>query len=357
MKLFDRYLIRQFMGTFILLVLSLPVLFLITDLTENLESYIGRGLKFRPLAVSYLFYMPQLMFYGFPIAALIATVFTIGNMTRHQEITAAKAGGVSFYRLVMPIVFLGVLLSAAAVGIAEAVPVANQRRAELLGTRERFTIPIRMNLVYRTETGRTLTANQVNGLTDSMDNVVIESGDPDTGLWVQHTAAAAAWNELDGWTLREGYLRWRDNNGVEATARFAVMKTPDLKETPTELVAQAKEPEEMRYSELQRFIDMVQRSGGDPRAAQVNLEQRLSLSVAVLVIVLFGLPLTTSTRRGGGTAFGIGMSLAITMCYLMLFKVGEAMGESGAISPIMAAWIPNILFFVAALGFLWRVRT
>jgi lipopolysaccharide export system permease protein len=79
--------------------------------------------------------------------------------------------------------------------------------------------------------------------------------------------------------------------------------------------------------------------------------------MAVLVIVLFGLPLTTNNRRGGGTAFGIGMSLAITMGYLMLFKVGEAMGESGAISPLLAAWTPNILFFLAALAFLWRVRT
>lgn len=357
MKLFDRYLLRQFLGTFTLLVLALPFLFLITDLTEKLDEYIGRGLGFRAVAASYLFYMPQLIFYGFPIAALIATVFTIGSMTRHQEITAAKAGGVSFYRLVFPVVVLGIVLSAGAVGIAEAVPVANQKRAVLLGMKERYMIPIRMNLVYRTETGRTLTANQVSKLTNSMDNVVIEGVDPQTGLWVQQTAAAAAWSEQEGWALREGYLRWRDTTGVESTTKFRVMRTPDLREEPEDLLTDVKEPEEMRYDELQSFIGMVERSGGDPKAAQVNLQQRLSLSMAVLVIVLFGLPLTTSTQRGGGTAFGIGMSLAITMGYLMLFKVGEAMGESGALSPLMAAWIPNILFFVAALVFLWRVRT
>ncbi len=357
MKIFDRYLLRQFLGTFVLLVLALPFLFLITDLTENLEDYIGQGMRMVSVARSYIFLMPQLIFYSFPIAALIATVFTIGNMTRHQEITAAKAGGVSFYRLTLPIVVTGLLLSTAAVGIAEAVPVANQRRAELLGTRERFTIPIKLNLVYRTETGRTLSANQLNGLTHSMEKVVIEGGDPSADLWVQHAAAGAAWNEQDGWTLRDGYMRWRDSTGLESTMKFTVMQTSDLTERPEVLLASAKTPEEMRYSELQNYIGVVERSGGDPREAEVNLAQRLSLSMAVFVIVLFGLPLTTSNRRGGGTAFGIGMSLAITMVYLMLFKVGEAMGESGALSPFVAAWTPNILFLGAASVFLWRVKT
>lgn len=357
MKLFDRYLLRQFLGTFVLLVLALPFLFLITDLTENLDDYLRDLLPLRDVATSYLFYMPQLVFYSFPIAALIATVFTIGNMTRHQEITAAKAGGVSFFRLTMPIIVLGMVLSVSAVGISEVVPVANQERAELLGTKKPFDIPIRTNLVYRTETGRTLSANVLNGLTGSMEKVVIEGGDPNTGLWVQYAAAGAVWKEDEGWTLRTGYARWRDSTGVSSTIEFDWLQTSDLTEKPDQLLTATKTPEEMQYDELQDYIGVVERSGGDPRAAEVNLKQRLSLSMAVFVIVLFGLPLTTSTRRGGGTAFGIGMSLAITMAYLMLFKVGEAMGESGALTPLVAAWTPNFLFLGAAFLFLSRVRT
>ncbi|HUE96976.1 MAG TPA: LptF/LptG family permease, partial [Longimicrobiaceae bacterium] len=98
MKLLDRYLIRQFMSTFTVVVLGVPFLFLITELTDQLDSYLARGIALRSVAVSYVYYMPQLIFWGFPIAALIATVFTIGSMTRHQEIAAAKAGGISFYR-------------------------------------------------------------------------------------------------------------------------------------------------------------------------------------------------------------------------------------------------------------------
>src|SRR5690606_3581132 len=94
-KHLDRYLLRQFTGTFVVLVLSLPFLFMVTDLADQLGNYLSRGVPMRNVAISYIYQIPQLVFWGFPIAALIATVFTIGNMTRHQEITAAKAGGVS----------------------------------------------------------------------------------------------------------------------------------------------------------------------------------------------------------------------------------------------------------------------
>src|SRR3712207_2203991 len=103
-----------------------------------------------------------------PIAALIATVFTIGNMTRHQEITAAKAGGVSFYRLATPLILVSALLSVGAVFLGELVPAANQKRAEALGERAGLASPYRTNFVFRTEDGRTLSATRVNALDREM---------------------------------------------------------------------------------------------------------------------------------------------------------------------------------------------
>ena len=111
MRLLARYVARQFLTTFVVLVLGLPLLFVITDVTDNLDRYLGRGLEFGSVALAYLYQIPQFLQWAFPIAALVATVFTIGNMTRHQEIAAAKAGGISFYRLILPLVLLGVVLS------------------------------------------------------------------------------------------------------------------------------------------------------------------------------------------------------------------------------------------------------
>jgi len=356
MKILDRYLTTQFLSTFALVLLALPFLFVLTDLTDNLDRYLARGLSLGTVATSYLYFVPQLIFWGFPIAALIATVFTIGRMTRYQEIVAAKAGGVSFYRVAAPVFLLAALLSGAAVLIGEAVPVTNARRAEMLGERERFTTPFRNNLVFRSESGKTISANRLNVFANDMANVVIERRDDEAGLHVHQAAESAVWTDDRGWTLYNGYLRWLDDSGDQVTFQFASLQAADVPERPEELLLGTREPEEMRYAELERLIRTVERSGGEAGALRVSLAQKVSLPLAVLVIVLFGAPLATSSRRGG-TAFGVGISLAVTLVYLMLFKVGEATGASGAVDPIVAAWAPNVLFLVSAVVLLWRVRT
>jgi lipopolysaccharide export system permease protein len=112
----------------------------------------------------------------------------------------------------------------------------------------------------------------------------------------------------------------------------------------------------MRYHEMTRYIRAIERSGGDTAEMRTEQSQKISLPLAILVIVLFGAPLATSNRRGGA-AFGIGISLAVTMIYLLLFRVGKAVGASGTIDPVLAAWLPNALFLVAGLILLSRVRT
>src|SRR5690606_32445361 len=133
------------------------------------------GLPASAIAVSYVYFLPQLIYWGFPIAALIAPVFTLGNMTRHQEIAAAKAGGISFYRLVTPVLLLGAILSVVAIGIGDIVPIANERRVELLESDGGYVNPFRLNLVFRTEDGRTLAANRLSAEQNEMMNVVLES--------------------------------------------------------------------------------------------------------------------------------------------------------------------------------------
>src|SRR5690606_32658081 len=135
-------------------------LFVITDITDQLDRYLARGLSMRAVGMSYIYQFPQNLQYAFPIAALVATVFTIGNMTRYQEIAAAKAGGVSFFRLIAPLLMLAALLSGAALALGELVPVANARRAEVLGEKDNNTSTLRANFVFQAEEGRTLSIRQ-----------------------------------------------------------------------------------------------------------------------------------------------------------------------------------------------------
>lgn len=356
MKLLDRYITRAFIGTFTLLILGLPLLFVVTDITDNLDRYLARGLSMSAVAMSYVYQLPQNVQYAFPIAALVATVFTIGNLTRHQEIAAAKAGGVSFYRLLVPLLSLAVLLSGMALALGELVPVTNAMRAEVLGEREAGSSSLRTSFVFQAEDGRTLAIRQLDTEARLMNDVVVERNATERTPGIHQIAERAVWVEGQGWTFEEGYLRMLDGEGAEQSFAYSTLRIPELEETPEDLLAEPKQPEEMRYEEMGRFIDAIERSGGDPRPLEVERAQKISLPLAVLVIVLFGAPLATSSRRGG-VAYGIGVSLAVTMVYLMLFKVGTAVGSSGGIPPLVAAWMPNAIFLVGGIVLLSRVRT
>jgi lipopolysaccharide export system permease protein len=106
----DRYVFTEFWKIFVTTALGFPVLVNIIDLTDNLDKYLGQNLTTGRIALSYLYWLPDSMFMVLPAAVLFATVFSIGALTRHSEITAAKASGISFYRFIAPI-FLGAIIA------------------------------------------------------------------------------------------------------------------------------------------------------------------------------------------------------------------------------------------------------
>ena len=137
---------------------------------------------------------------------------------------------------------------------------------------------------------------------------------------------------------------------------FSKMIDRRMTEAPADLMAKPRDPAEMRYQELSRFIASLERSGGDANLLRVERALKIAIPVTCLVIALFGAPLATSTQRGG-TAYGIGVSLATTVTFLMLIQLTKAVGKGGLVSPDIAAWLPNAVFALGGLVLLVRVRT
>ena len=357
MKLLDRYIIRQFLLTFFMLVMGLPLLFIVGDITDNIDTYMDRGVPLGRMGLAYVYQFPLFMVYAFPISALVATVFTIGGMTRHQEITASKAGGVSFWRLFVPIWLLSLVLSAGAFGLSELVPTTLRKAATLRGeqTAVAGTGP-RINFVFQTEREGVLSARRLDAATGELSELALERNATPRTPGMHLMARRAVWRQKGGWRLEDGWRRELRADGTEKATRFDTLAAPGLVETPEDLMAEPREPEQMRYAEMTRFIGAIERSGGDANPLRVEQAQKLAVPLAVIVIVLFGAPLATSTNRGGA-AYGVGISLGITIIYMLLFRVGKAIGGSGAVDPLLAAWAPNMLFLVAGLILMARVRT
>jgi lipopolysaccharide export system permease protein len=112
----------------------------------------------------------------------------------------------------------------------------------------------------------------------------------------------------------------------------------------------------MGYRDLTRYIRAAERSGGDAAELRVERAQKIAVPVTCIIIVMFGASLATSTKRGGA-AYGVGVSLATTIAFLMLIQLTKGVGNKGLIPPDLAAWVPNVLFGVAGAFLLFRVRT
>jgi lipopolysaccharide export system permease protein len=160
----------------------------------------------------------------------------------------------------------------------------------------------------------------------------------------------------DNETAQHLHRRQLYADGREVTTHFDSLRVPGLVETPDDLLGEPKPPEAMGYREMSRFVGAIERSGGDANPLKVERAQKLAIPMAVMVIVLFGAPLVTSTQRGGA-AYGVGVSLGVTIFYMLLFRVGRAVGSTGAVDPTLAAWFPNALFLTAGLALMSRVRT
>src|SRR5688572_24016825 len=134
--LLDRYLAREWIKVFLVTTLGFPLVVIAIEVTDKLDDYIARGITTKAIALSYVFSLPEKIFMVLPAAVLFATVFSVGAMSRHSELTAAKASGCSFFRIVLPVFLLGLAASIGGLGIGELAPPATRRQLELLGEKQ-----------------------------------------------------------------------------------------------------------------------------------------------------------------------------------------------------------------------------
>lgn len=350
----DRMVATTFVRIFSFFVLSVPIMFILGDQSAKQGRYMDRGLTMPDIVLGYFFEYPQFVLFSFPVAALVGTVFTIHSMTVNQEIQAAKAGGISFHRLIVPLWPIGAVLTVAAFLLGVVVTVTNRRAAEVFREVE-IRRDWRNEFVYQTDNDETLGVQQLSVANARLDGVLLQSVDENGAL--RHVwADDGVYTEEEGWTMRQGHLRVVQPDGRETSFSFDRHRRPGLTPTPGDLVQAPADEKEMTYEELGRQAAAVYRSGGDPNKLLVERERKLAIPAATLVIMIFGAPLATTVKKGGA-AFGMGVSLGSTLVYILLLRLFGAIGIAGGLPPVWAAWTPNLIFLAVGVVLLARVRT
>jgi len=351
----DRHLLRDWVRILVVTALGFPLIVIAFGLTDNLDDHLARKIPPRAIALGYAYSLPDNIFMALPAAVLFATVFSIGAMSRHSELTAVKASGRSVRRTVAPVLAAAAVTSVAALALGEWAPEATTRHLEYLGEREVRSTTSRFGFVYRADEGWVYAVRSLDLRDATMRDVVLEREGPgaDYPTLVVQSPTVRYDTTAGRWTLRNARLLVLP--GLEGSMAFTFdsLSQRSITQTPSDLLVEPKEPKEMRYAELGRYIDDLERSGGDGRRLRVRQALKIAVPFTCIVIAIFGAPLALTAPRASG-AVGVGISLATTVLFLLLVQLSEAVGAGGVLPPVAAAWMPNVVF--AGIGLLLLAR-
>ncbi len=356
-RVLDRYVTTEFLKIFVITTLGFPILTILIDLTDHVDGYLSKGLSAGRVALAYLAGMPEQVFFITPAAVLFAAVFSVGSLARHSEVTAAKASGISFHRLVRPIFALAAAASVFAFFLGEFAPLGQERRATLLEEKTVRSQTTRYNFVYRADGGRMYSVRTLSVPDRAMNGVQIErqgTGPEFPSYFL--SAVSASYAPGNSWTLRTGSLRFFLGRDQEIAFAFDSLRQRAMTERPLDLTVEPKAPDQMRYAELGHYVRTVERAGGDANKLKVERALKIAIPCTCLIIALFGTPLGIAGMRGG-PAYGVAVSLATTIVFLTMIQIMRAVGAGGVVPPLIAAWIPNTIFGIAGAVLFAKART
>lgn len=360
MKLLDRYIIRQFLVTSVFSMLAVTVIFVVIDALEKLDNFIDRQAAFGIIVAYYFYFIPEIIKLITPVALLLASLFVTARMSTQNELTAMKSSGISLYRIMVPYLLLAFVVTGFSVYFnGWVVPLANKEKLDI----ERMFLSrnvmnaSRANLYLQVSPTRIISIGFYDDYNSHATRVSIQDfSDADATVVVGRVdAASMVWDSTArGWILREGIRRWF-TDGKERLEHFRTHPAGSLHFTPDDLRKQQQKPDEMDYYELQEFIENQQRAGQDVARWLVDFHSKISFPFASVIVVMFGVPFSSMKRRGG-VGVQLGISLLICFIYLIFMKISQVFGYNGDINPLLTAWLANIIFLIAAVVVILRVR-
>jgi lipopolysaccharide export system permease protein len=362
----NRYLSRQFLTLFCYGIALAAVVVIVGDLMTTLERYIRLKPGIGLIVMHFVYRTPPFVYQGLHLVVLMTTILLFAGLSRSNELTALKAGGVSLYRVSLPVFGLAFLVSMTSLGFQEYVmPWMNRRATEIDEAKiKRRTMPElrkRTEIWYRgREDGAAESRIYHIGLLDpgsqQMNNVTVLSLGPDFTMRRRWDAREMRWVSADdAWRLGTG-IRREFRSGQPDRAETFKEQTVKLPERYQDFAQVPRAPDVMSYRELREYIDRLQDAGHKVAKYIVDLQSKVSFPLAHPIMVLVGIPFALQSPRGG-RVIGIALCLALGLAYFIVHSAAVALARTEILPPLVAAWSANALFATLGLFLYLRART
>ena len=357
MRLLDRYIGRECLKLLGLCLVVFLWAYVVADLFERFSDFLEAGTEPALIARYYVLSLPGFLLQVLPVAVLLSSVLTLGLLARNNELIAMKAGHVSTLRIALPCLVVGLVASLAAWLTAEHLaPRASEQALNIWRTQvsrvSTYSLARGHDIWYRAEGNRFVHVALIEPSSGLIRGMSIFELAPEFDLLRRVDARVAVWDRNE-WTLRDGYRLELDRT----PARIESFEEMDvhLEEGPRDLARVDRAPEEMSYAELREQVERLARSGVSVTRYRVDLEAKAALSMASVVMALIGVSFGLRTGKVN-TMLWVGLCIPTGLLYWLVLGYGFQLGRAGVLSPVIAAWLPNLVFGIGGLLSFWRLR-
>lgn len=354
-KALDRFIFGELIGPFFFGLMAFTIIMVAGGLLFRIaDLIIKNGVSLGIVVRLFLYYLPKMAATAIPMSCLLAALLGFNKLSANSELVALKSSGISFTRIIRPVIILAFFVSMGAFFINETLVPISERAAANVMAYEVFkqSPPVFRDKVFlKEESGgelkRVIYVNRIDVKDGKMSDVLVQEFEK--GL-LSRLVSAKKGEWVDGsWWLEEGKV-FEITKDTDVSLLFTFDKQAlKLDLNPEEAARTARTPDEMTLNELLSEISMMKRKGMDVSKIVMILNLRFSVPWACLVLAIVGAAVGSRPQRSS-SGMGLGLSVIIVFVYYVILSFTQSLGDAGYLHPVFAAWIANIVFLIVGGG-------
>lgn len=319
---------------------------------EKVDDFIDQNVSLSQILTYYAYQTPDIIKLTSPISSLLAALFVTGRLSEQTELTAMKAGGISLYRLLYPFYFLAIIIGLfnfylSGWVVPEFTKYKSQFESNYLGKAQSID-GSRSNINLLENPNRIVNIGYFDSNARTGYNVSVQNFSGSTLLWRVDADKMVYDTVGKSWMLHNAFQR-SFKKGKESFQQYPTLNTVRFSFSSKQLSASNANVEEMNLPDHKRYIaSKIQAGFSTLDEALVKYYTKISFPFACLIVVLIGVPLSAQKKRSG-LALEAGISLLVGFVYIGLQKIFSTLGYKGTVPPLIAAWLPNVLFLSVGL--------
>ena len=351
----DRYIIAKFLGTYffaIALIISIAVVF---DINENIDRFINNKAPVEAIVFDYYMnFVPYFSNLFSPLFVFIAVIFFTSKMAENSEIIAMMSTGMSIKRLLRPYMISAAIIAALTYGLgAYVIPKGNVTRLDFEDRykRKKKKEYVR-NVQLEVDSGVIAYMERYENYNKTAYRFSLDKFE-DKKLVSHLTARSATYDttSMYKWTLKNYMIR--EMEGLRERITHGDKLDTIIKIEPQDFLINKGQQQTMTSSQLSEYIAKQKRRGfANIKEFEIEYHQRIAMSFAAFILTVIGVSLSARKVKGGmGLYLGIGLGLSFS--YILFQTVSSTFAINGNTPPIVAVWMPNILYSFIAI-YLYR---